>query len=110
MFRVEIGRTEAAPKAYADGHLRRALRRFAVGHHEPHAVAVRACVLVGDRAEVVLDLPRVQLQDQLAVDGQPRVLRAAVRALTTEQLLEPPAARLASEARGCAFGTRSITG
>ena len=61
---------------------------------QEHTVAVRASVCVADGAVVMLDVPGVQLKDELAVDGQPLVLRAAVRALAAEQALIPAAARL----------------
>jgi hypothetical protein len=42
---------------------------------------------------MVFDLKAVQLEDQRAIRDQSLVFRAAVRALTAEEALIPPAAR-----------------
>jgi tRNA-Thr(GGU) m(6)t(6)A37 methyltransferase TsaA len=61
---------------------------------QQHTVAVGASPYVAYGAVVMLNIPGVQLENELAVDGQPLVLRAAVRALAPEQALIPAAARL----------------
>ena len=59
---------------------------------EEHAVAVRLIVAVTDWPVMMFNLEMVELENQGAVRNEPFVVRAAVRALTTEQALIPPAA------------------
>lgn len=55
------------------------------------AVAVRMGLWITDPAVVVIDLPVMELHDQLTVGDETLVLRSAMVAVTAEQLLVPPA-------------------
>lgn len=61
---------------------------------QEYAVSIGLVVRITDRPVVVFDLKAVQLEDQHAIGDEPLVFCPAVRALTTEEALVPPAARL----------------
>ena len=58
------------------------------------AVSVRLEIWISNRTVMVLDIPSVQLKDQLAADNKAFILRSAVRTLAAEQLLVPSTACL----------------
>ena len=61
---------------------------------EQDPVAVRLGLGITDGAMMVLDIPSVQLKDQLAPYLKTLILRPAMGTLTAEQALIPPAACL----------------
>jgi hypothetical protein len=61
---------------------------------EQDAVAVGFVIAVGDGAVVVRCLETVELQDELIVEAEPFVVRAAVVAAQAEEPLVPAAAGL----------------
>lgn len=61
---------------------------------QEHAVPVRLESWVADWAMMMLDMPIVQLEDQLPARDQSLIIWSAVRALAAEQLLIPATARL----------------
>ena len=61
---------------------------------QKHAVSVWLNILIPDGAVMVLHFPPVQLQNRPTMRDQPFILRATMRALTTEETLIPATARL----------------
>ena len=51
---------------------------------QQNSVAVRPSLGIAHGTVVMVDIPSVQLEDQLALDGQPLVLRTTVLALAPE--------------------------
>jgi hypothetical protein len=70
---------------------------------EQHAVAIRPDIRIADGVVMMLDLPPVQLQDQVFARDQTLIFRAAVRAAAAEEILIPPAPRfnVTDGAGGC---------
>jgi hypothetical protein len=60
---------------------------------QQYAVAIRLVLRITDRPMVVFDLKAVQLEDQRTIRDQTLIFRTAVRALTAEEALVPPATR-----------------
>ena len=60
---------------------------------QEHAVAIGRVIRITDRPVAVFDLKTVQLEDQRTIRDQSLIFRPAVRALTAEETLVPPAAR-----------------
>ena len=60
---------------------------------QEHAVAIGRVIRITDRPVAVFDLKTVQLEDQRTIRDQSLIFRPAVRALTAEETLIPPAAR-----------------
>src|SRR3954447_11408694 len=61
---------------------------------EQQAVTRRQVMRVANWSVMMLLLPAVKLQDQLSRKNEPLIVGPAVHALTAEQSLIPPAARL----------------
>ena len=72
---------------------------------QQYAVAIRLVFRITDLPMVVLDLKAVQLEDQHTCRDQSLIFRPAVRALTTEETLVPPAARFDIGHRDQGLGT-----
>ena len=61
---------------------------------EEHAVAVWRDGWIPDAAVVVLHIPAVELKNQLVIDDEPLIFRAAMCAYAAKKPLIPAAARL----------------
>ena len=61
---------------------------------EENAVSVWSKVGISERAMMMLDVPVVQLEDELSARDQPFIIRSAVAALTAKETLIPATARL----------------
>jgi hypothetical protein len=94
---VAIGRVAMARPEDLDSHFAGALDHgVEVVDLEPEqeTIAVGPVVAVGDRAVVVLGVEAVELQDELIIEAEPLVVRAAVIAAKAEEALIPAAAGL----------------
>ena len=92
---VAIGRVAVTRHNHLDGHLVGALDDgVEVVDLEPEqeTVAIGFVVAIGDGAVVVLGLEAVELQDELVVEAETLVVRAAVVAAQAEEALIPAAA------------------
>ena len=61
---------------------------------QENAISIGPKVGISDWAVLVLDIPIVQLKDQGSLGDQPLIVRSAVRALATQEVLIPAAACL----------------
>ena len=91
-----LGRIAVARQNHFCPHLRRPRnRRIKIGGLKPkeNAVAMRE-MRVTQGSVMMLDIPPMQLQDQLPVGDEPFIFWAAVSALAAKQTLIPATARL----------------